>query len=468
MGKQKLTIKDLSTINFPSEVAKSLSLNIMNRHFKHLLNEDKVALIKNVLAQPDVYLNDALLGLLAHKLFPTSVSENFKSYELCEKPKPFDVFGNKHIEMNAIRQMEMVMRLPIAVRGALMPDAHQGYGLPIGGVLATRNEIIPYGVGMDIGCRMALSVLDLPGSYVDHHVYEIKKILQEHTHFGNEGALDSKQNHVVLDDPRFRETDLLRKLHGKSVRQLGSSGSGNHFVEVGIIEVADQNDLNVRPGSYMAVLSHSGSRSLGANVAQHYTNIAMEKCRLPREARHLAWLDLQSQEGQEYWLSMNLAGEYAQACHEVIHKNICQALGVGALRTIENHHNFAWKEKLGDGLEYIVHRKGATPAALGMAGVIPGSMTAPGYVVRGLGNESSLNSAAHGAGRRMSRLKAKNSVTMSCLKKELQAKKVTLIGGSPEEAPIAYKDIELIMKSQTTLVRIEGTFHPRIVRMAKD
>jgi tRNA-splicing ligase RtcB (3'-phosphate/5'-hydroxy nucleic acid ligase) len=468
MGKQKLTIKDLSTIDFPSAVAKSLSLNIMNRHFKHTPNDEKLTLITNVLADPEAFLHDTAFGLLAQKLISKSVLEHFKSFELADVPKHFDVFGNKHIEINAIRQMELAMRLPIALKGALMPDAHQGYGLPIGGVLATRNEVIPYGVGMDIGCRMALSILDLPGSYVVHHAYEIKKALQAHTHFSNDGGLDSKQQHAVLDHPDFQQTELLRKLHGKAVRQLGSSGSGNHFVELGVIEVDVANTLRIQPGSYAAILSHSGSRSLGANIAQHYTDVAMNTCKLPREARHLAWLDLSSDEGQSYWLSMNLAGEYAKACHEVIHKNLCAALGVEAIRTIENHHNFAWREKLHDGHTYIVHRKGATPAAEGVVGIIPGSMTAPGYVVSGRGNESSLNSAAHGAGRKMSRLKAKNSVTMSSLKKILQSERITLLGGSPEEAPAAYKDIEVIMKSQTTLVNIEGKFYPRVVRMAKD
>jgi tRNA-splicing ligase RtcB (3'-phosphate/5'-hydroxy nucleic acid ligase) len=296
----------------------------------------------------------------------------------------------------------------------------------------------------------------------------MKRALQAHTHFGNDGGLDTRQEHAVLDHTDFHQTDLLRKLHGKAVRQLGSSGSGNHFVEFGIIEVDDNNVFGVAGGNYAAVLSHSGSRSLGANIAQHYTNIAMNKCKLPREAKHLAWLDMDSEEGLEYWLSMNLAGEYAKACHDRIHENLCKALGLAVLAKVENHHNFAWKEKLPDGNEYIIHRKGATPAGQGVLGIIPGSMTAPGYVVSGLGNESSLNSAAHGAGRKMSRLKAKNSITMGSLKKILQHEKVTLIGGSAEEAPIAYKDIDLIMKSQTTLINIEGTFHPRIVRMAKD
>ena len=315
---------------------------------------------------------------------------------------------------------------------------------------------------------MALSILDLPASYVEHHAYELKKALHDETHFGNDGGLESKQDHEVLDHPDFKETDLLRRLHGKAVRQLGSSGSGNHFVEFGTIVLDENNTLQISPGNYAALLSHSGSRSLGANIAQHYTNIAMNKCGLPKEAKHLAWLDLDSEEGNEYWLSMNLAGEYAKACHDRIHENLCDALGLSVLRKVENHHNFAWHEKLGDGNEYVVHRKGATPAAEGVLGIISGSMTALGYLVRGLGNESSLNSAAHGAGRKLSRQKARNSVTVSSLKKLLQSEKVTLIGGSPEEAPSAYKDIDLIMRSQTTLVNIEGKFHPRIVRMAKD
>ncbi len=469
MSKQKLNIKDLTVIRFPSDVARSLALNIMNRHFKHTPNEDKLKLIAHVLEQPELYVTHATLGTLALKLVAKSTEdEPYTVYELDDEPKHFDVFGNKHIEINAIQQMELAMRLPIAVKGALMPDAHQGYGLPIGGVLAARNAVIPYGVGMDIGCRMALSILDLPGSYVEHHAYELKKALHAQTHFGNDGGLDSIDDHEILDSPMFMETDLLKRLHGKCVRQLGSSGSGNHFVEFGIVALEENNNLQLAAGNYAAILSHSGSRSLGANIAQHYTNIAMSTCKLPREAKHLAWLDLDSGAGSEYWLSMNLAGEYAKACHDRIHENLCEALEFSVILKVENHHNFAWKEKLHDNVEYVVHRKGSTPAAKGVLGIIPGSMTAPGYIVCGLGNEASLNSAAHGAGRMMSRQKAKNSITMSGMKKLLDREKIILIGGSPEEAPGAYKDIDSIMKSQTTLVNMEGKFHPRIVRMAKD
>ncbi|WP_276368662.1 RtcB family protein [Chryseolinea sp. H1M3-3] len=469
MSTQKLNIKDLTVVNFPSDVARSLALNIMNRHFKHTPNEEKLKLISTVLEQPESYVGHSTLGILALKLVSKTLSnDSFNVFQLSDEPKHFDVFGNKHIETNALKQMELVMRLPIAEKGALMPDAHQGYGLPIGGVLATKNAVLPYGVGMDIGCRMALSILDLPGSYVEHHAYELKKVLHDETHFGNDGGLESRQEHDVLDHPDFQLTDLLRRLRGKAIRQLGSSGSGNHFVEFGIVSLEKSNNLHLPKGNYAAILSHSGSRSLGANIAQHYTNIAMSKCKIPREAKHLAWLDLDSEEGNEYWIAMNLAGEYAKACHDRIHKNLCDALGLSVLSRVENHHNFAWREKLYDGNEYVIHRKGATPAAEGVLGIIPGSMTAPGYVVCGLGNESSLNSAAHGAGRKLSRQKAKNTITVSALKKVLQSEKIILIGGSPEEAPVAYKDIDLIMKSQTTLVNVEGKFHPRIVRMAKD
>jgi tRNA-splicing ligase RtcB len=469
MGNQKLNSLDVRLIGYSSDVAISLAMNSINRGFKHSSIEEKISVLTHVLSEPELYFNHEVLGTLAYKLTnKTEDKASSLSYELEHEAKHFEVFGNKHIEGNAIRQMEMAMRLPVAVYGALMPDAHQGYGIPIGGVLAAENAVIPYGVGMDIGCRMALSILDLPASYVEHNAYALKKVLQDYTHFGNDGGLEFHQEHEVLDHPHFQQTELLRRLHGKSVRQLGSSGSGNHFVEFGIVELAEGNTFQLPAANYAALLSHSGSRSLGANIAQHYTNIAMNTCKLPREAKQLAWLTMESAEGQEYWLSMNLAGEYAKACHDRIHGNICRALGAEVLCVVENHHNFAWKETLSDGKEYIVHRKGATPAAKEVYGIIPGSMAAPGFIVRGLGNELSLNSAAHGAGRKMSRLKAKESTTVSAMKKLLQSEKVTLIGGSPEEAPMAYKNIEAVMKSQGTLVATEGKFYPKIVRMAKD
>jgi tRNA-splicing ligase RtcB (3'-phosphate/5'-hydroxy nucleic acid ligase) len=465
--KQKLDIRELNRIEFPSDVVRSLSLNVMNRHFRHLANDEKLELLKSVLSDPDRYVQDELLCVLAMKLKSGGIQQDYSSFILNDQPVHYDVFGNRHIDHNAMKQMETVMRLPVTARGALMPDAHHGYGMPVGSVIATRNAVIPFGVGMDIGCRMAMTIVDLPVQYLEHRTYELKKAIQTCTHFGNDGGLDQRPEHSILDHGHFGATPLLKRLHGKAVRQLGTSGAGNHFVEWGIAELKEGNHLGLAAGHYTAILSHSGSRSLGAGIAQHFTEVAMQQCRLPSEAKSLAWLALSSEAGQEYWLSMNLAGEYAKACHEVIHDKLCHAMGATVLGKIGNHHNFAWLEALDDGAEYVVHRKGATPAAYGVPGIIPGSMACPGYIVTGLGNVASLNSASHGAGRRFSRAKAKNTFTMSGLAKELQKKKVTLIGGSTEEAPGAYKDIDLIMKSQTNLVRVEGTFHPRVVRMAR-
>ncbi len=172
------------------------------------------------------------------------------------------------------------------------------------------------------------------------------------------------------------------------------------------------------------------------------------ECPLPPEARHLAWLSLDSQEGQEYWAAMNLAGDYASACHHDIHRRLSKALGEKPLAQVENHHNFAWKETLADGRTAIVHRKGATPAGQGVLGIIPGSMTAPGFIVRGRGEPDSINSASHGAGRRLSRTQAKAKITEGELRRELRDHGVELMGGGLDEAPAAYKDIRQVMAAR--------------------
>lgn len=165
---------------------------------------------------------------------------------------------------------------------------------------------------------------------------------------------------------------------------------------------------------------------------------------------------------------MNLAGDYASACHHQIHARIADALGECAVLMVENHHNFAWKEKLHDGTEVIVHRKGATPAGEGVLGIIPGSMTAPGFIVKGKGEMTSLNSASHGAGRVMSRGAAKQSITNKMVRQELEKHNVTLLGGGLDEAPMAYKDIRRVMNYQDDLVEVLGEFTPKIVRMCGD
>jgi len=463
-----LRTKDLSKIGYHNDQLRSLVIGVAAKNFKHHSKQQLLDLLVDIKNDPEAFLGDELTAKIAGKVIGKTEGPSFKMYDLRTEPVFCKTYGSKGIETSAKKQMELANLLPVSVQGALMPDAHMGFGLPIGGVLATDNAVIPYAVGMDIGCRMALSIIDETDGYLKRFGYQIKQALKNHTHFGMEGGLDTRQEHEVLDSPVFNEIAFLKPLRSKAVRQLGTSGNGNHFVEFGEIELIEGNSLGLPAKKYAALLTHSGSRGLGSAIARHYTQIAMNTCKLPRHAQQLAWLDLDTEAGQEYWLTMTLAGDYAKACHDRIHANLLKALGLKALQVVENHHNFAWKDKLADGREVIVHRKGATPAHAGELGIIPGSMATPAYLVSGLGKGDALYSASHGAGRAMSRQKAKDSMTVSAMKKMLTNAGVTLIGGTVEENPLAYKDIHTVIAAQADLVEIQGKFYPRIVRMNKE
>jgi tRNA-splicing ligase RtcB (3'-phosphate/5'-hydroxy nucleic acid ligase) len=389
-------------------------------------------------------------------------------FELRQELQPYKIYGANYIEQGALDQMQTAMQLPISVAGALMPDAHQGYGLPIGGVLATTaNTIIPFAVGVDIACRMCMSIFDLPISMIQKEDKLLKKVLTENTFFGIGQESGRKFDDTLFDRPEWTSLKIIKDLRDKAYRQLGTSGTGNHFVEWGVLEIMAEDNLMKLPiGSYLTLLSHSGSRGFGGNIADFYSKLAMEKTRLPKEAKHLAWLDMNSDEGQEYWLAMNLAGDYASANHHEIHNKIARALDQKPLLRIENHHNFAWKEQLADGTEVIVHRKGATPAGKNDLGIIPASMTQPGYVIRGKGVAEGINSASHGAGRKMSRTKAKGSITKAEWNEAIKKAGVQLIGADLDEAPQAYKDITKVIAAQADLVHVLAKFSPKIVRMA--
>jgi tRNA-splicing ligase RtcB len=277
------------------------------------------------------------------------------------------------------------------------------------------------------------------------------------------------RQHQVMDAD-WRVSPVTARMKDRAWGQLGTSGSGNHFVEFGTLTVSDA-AVGLARGEYLALLSHSGSRGTGAQVAQHYGKLARRlHPELKPELAQLAWLDLDTPEGQEYWAAMELMGHYAAANHAVIHAHIARALGVDVQLDLENHHNFAWRERhrLPDGSEseLIVHRKGATPAGDGVLGIIPGSMGAPGYVVRGRGVAASLNSATHGAGRRMSRTQAKAQFRWEDAKRFLRDRGVTLLSAGLDEVPMAYKDIDEVMAAQRDLVEPLARFDPRIVKMA--
>jgi tRNA-splicing ligase RtcB (3'-phosphate/5'-hydroxy nucleic acid ligase) len=395
------------------------------------------------------------------------IKQERSNFQLKEEIADFPVWGLEHIEVGALAQMKTAIQLPIAVAGALMPDAHQGYGLPIGGVLATTaNTIIPFAVGVDIACRMCLSIFDLPAETVDTETDKLKNMLVDNTYFGIGCTTKSYFDSSLFDSKTWNETKVIRNLKDKAYAQLGTSGTGNHFVEWGELTISDNVLAEIPAGRYLALLSHSGSRGFGGSVADYYSKIAMTKTKLPAEAKHLAWLDLDKDEGQEYWIAMNLAGEYASANHHEIHGKIARALGLAPLMMIENHHNFAWKEQLADGTEVMVHRKGATPAGDGVLGIIPGSMSTPGFVVRGKGDATSINSASHGAGRLMSRSAAFKTLDKAAIAANLLDKRITLMGSDMDEAPMAYKDINAVMAAQENLVEALAKFEPRIVRMA--
>ncbi|MBL0019282.1 MAG: RtcB family protein [Bacteroidetes bacterium] len=464
---KQIKSKDLVRLGLEKGSLAGLALDILRKHYKHGDPSEGMALLQQLLANPGEFAEHPIFGPIAQKLLPPPEPVAGQKFALLDASKGYRTYGIEGIDAATVEQMDLAMRLPVTQAGALMPDAHLGYGLPIGGVLATRGVVIPYAVGMDIGCRMCLTVTDMPASELSRDRDRLRKIVRENSAFGKEIFTDPSDD-AILERPEFGELPLLRELQGLAARQIGSSGSGNHFVELGIVELdAYSPDLGLAAGSYLGILTHSGSRALGATVAQHYTDLARQLCQLPKTASHLAWLDLDKSEGQEYWMAMNLAGDFASACHHDIHRRILKALGAGSLTVVENHHNFAWKEILPTGEEAIVHRKGATPAALGELGVIPGSMLHPGFVVRGKGNPASLSSASHGAGRRLSRTKATNSFTRHAIEKQLAKAEVTLIGGSPEEAPDAYKDIFEVMAAQADLVDVIAKFWPKVVRMDK-
>lgn len=419
--------------------------------------------IKLVVDNPQEYV--------AHKHFGTfaaSLQETLQTrarFDHREEPAPYCSWG-EDLEPSAVAQMKNACQLPVSVAGALMPDAHQGYGLPIGGVLATQNAVIPFAVGMDIACRMKLTVLDLPLAMLENKQEILACALENETSFGVGASFSTPKDHDVMDAD-WGVTQLTRRYKDKAWKQLGTSGSGNHFVEFGEL-VFPEDDLGLTAGSYLALLSHSGSRGTGGLIAEYYSRLARDlHPELPKELQALAWLDLDSEAGQEYWQAMELMGQYAAANHALIHQDIAKHLGADVLLDVENHHNYAWKEQHQDE-ELIVHRKGATPAGAGVLGVIPGSMATSGYLVRGKGEPSSLHSASHGAGRKMSRKEARNNFTWKQAREYLNKRQVKLLSAGLDEVPMAYKNIEQVMDAQSDLVDKVARFDPRLVKMAPE
>ena len=437
---------------------------------------DVLATLARVLDDPEaIPAADPAFGLAqalaAHRHVPPAPAVR-------EAPLDAPVWGRELIDPQAIDQLRDAMRLPVTVAGALMPDAHVGYGIPIGGVVALDGAVAPYMVGVDIACRMMLSLYPADAlAYLDDDVRRdrLRTALRRETRFGIGARFEpgARRNHAVLDDPDWAATGLLRQLKDKAHAQLGTSGTGNHFVDAGRLDVGAEGAgaLGVGAGTYFAILTHSGSRGVGATLADQYSKRAREATPLPKELQSLAWLGLDTELGQEYWTGMTVAGRFASACHHTIHDALASALGLEPVAHVENHHNFAWKETAvvgGEAREVVVHRKGATPAHAGVLGVVPGSQGHPSYVVRGRGSAASLNSASHGAGRQMSRTQAFKTIPRAARDAWLAARGVELLGSGMDEAPQAYKDIDAVLALQRDLAEPVATFRPEVVLMASD
>ena len=369
---------------------------------------------------------------------------------LREAPAPFHVYGEvgEDISPVAVGQLELALRLPIALEGALMPDAHVGYALPIGGVFAAHRAVSPAMVGVDIGCRMHLSLFAVSPTEFRARREALFRDLLAVTTFGVGADNDRPADHTVLDKDRWQITSQTRGLRDKARRQLGTSGSGNHFAELVIGERLDAvgaRFIAPLPEHFCGLLTHSGSRGVGYALANHYMRLAaLETARTARVPKMYEWLSLDGDAGREYWAAMELAGDFAKANHEVIHEAFARRSGLTPVATVQNDHNFAWR----DGADRVIHRKGATPAEKGVLGVIPGSMGSASYVVRGGGVPEALHSASHGAGRVGSRTSVRDQISLGEVRRRLKQQDILVEGLSAEEAPPAYKDIERVLKIQ--------------------
>lgn len=442
----------------------SYTVNGMNQIVQGFLNHK---LPKHV----ETSRGDVVPNLNLMKLFYDFEEEHkVETFQLLKASLPYNVFGAENIEKGAIDQMNNAMRMPVSVAGALSADAHQGYALPIGGIWATDGVICPQAVGVDISCRVRLSVF--PNEFPSRNSLfkeEIRKAIKTQTVFGTgiekKDGLLNVGNEEVLDNDLWSSIPFLKKykLRDLATKQLGTSGAGNHYLDAGEYSVSGKLPV-------MAIMSHSGSRGVGYKVAKFYHDIAVKRFN-NKKFHGLAWLDMDSDAGREYFSVMQLCGLFAQANHQIIHDRICKFLKLSPVEVYETNHNFCWEEKHiinGAEREVMVHRKGAVRAFSGELGIICGSMGTPSFIVSGKSNEDSLCSCSHGSGRTMSRTAAKNAFTQKQMTDFMSNANIELLAGELDECPMAYKDVIGVMDSQKELVDIVGRFDPKMVMMSSE
>jgi len=374
----------------------------------------------------------------------------------------------KEIEPGTEKQARNIANLQGAFHHvAIMPDAHIGYGMPIGGVLATRDIIVPNAVGVDIGCGMTAvktSVKEIDRSSLKEIINNLKRVIPT-------GFRHHKQPQEWEGFSRAPDIPIIRQELKSSRRQIGTLGGGNHFVEV--LREVDSEKWEIKGGKNIWLMLHSGSRNFGLKVASEYHKKAKQYCesnRINLPDRDLAFLPLESKAGQEYWWAMNYALNFAEANRAIMMKRF-----MGVFKNATNcdfinfnkehnpnskkqevsvciHHNYAAKESH-FGRDVIIHRKGATSAFAGQLGIVPGSMGTPSYIIEGLGNPESFMSSAHGAGRAMGRKEADRKLKREEVEKAIRGLVFDGFKRSHDEAPQAYKNIEEIITLQIDLAR---------------
>jgi tRNA-splicing ligase RtcB len=351
------------------------------------------------------------------------------------------------IEDGALAQARDLANLSFAFKHiAIMPDSHLGYGMPIGGVMATEQVIVPNAVGVDIGCGMTtvksdIKVEDMTQDELKRIMGEIRKVIPLGFNHHRE-----KQEWEGFD--RAPDIEIIQKELGSARYQLGTLGGGNHFIE---IQKGDD--------GFVWLMLHSGSRNFGLKTATEYHNKAKKMCEewksdIPNP--DLSFLPMDTKEGREYFDAMNYALDFAFANRKLMMGRIVDIIGKEHFpdELINIHHNYAVMENH-FGKNVLVHRKGATKATVGLTGIIPGSMGTSSYITEGLGNPDSFMSSSHGAGRKMSRTQARNTLNL-----EEEQKRMGDILGKPrgvnnlDEAPGSYKDIDVVMANQTDLIKV--------------
>lgn len=385
-----------------------------------------------------------------------------KKIPMRDHPAPYHLWLHPKtpVDSNAIDQLKTALSLPVAVGGAGMPDLHKGYSLPIGGVVVLENAISPAFVGYDISCMMMLTILET-GAKKGSEGLRVESVRKDYlrwvlgsTSFGV-GSETEGFVHPVMDYPAWNQSSFLKGLKGLAASQLGSSGAGNHFADI----VAGRfNDGE----TFVGLLTHSGSRGVGNKIGHHYSVLADRAAAIKYKfPSGYGWFFLDSEEGQEYKIAMELMGDYARANHEIIHRRFLDVSGLGSRAMYTNKHNFAWVDPHG----LVYHRKGATPASAGQYGIIPGSSGSASYLVVGKGNPESWNSAAHGAGRVYSRTEARRRYDAHEFTRHMREKGITYHGIAPDETIHSYKDIDKIIEAQSDLVEVAAVMFPRVVVM---